>query len=112
MRLVYTNSLVNIAAADAEEGADGIFNEREQIFLKPCHVLWRWPSTFFNYEEGDNHFWTIRRSLHHSDMGIKTLPLYARGWVVQERFLASRVLHFAEDRIMWECRGLSLVEES
>lgn len=39
-------------------------------------------------------------------------PLYTRGWVVQERFLAPRVLHFGKDRIYWECIGLGLVEES
>lgn len=31
------------------------------------------------------------------------LPLSRRGWVVQERLLSPRVLHFTNNRIMWEC---------
>lgn len=31
------------------------------------------------------------------------LPLSTRGWVVQERLLSPRVLHFTDDRIRWEC---------
>ncbi|KAJ4363895.1 hypothetical protein N0V83_009347 [Neocucurbitaria cava] len=110
MRLVYTNSLVNIAAARAEEGANGAFTTRKATFLRPCHVMWNWPASFHKYA-GDS-FWTIRRGHHHSAMGIRMLPLYTRGWVVQERFLAPRVLHFAEDRIMWECNELPMAEES
>ncbi|GME51117.1 uncharacterized protein PC9H_000022 [Neofusicoccum parvum] len=30
-------------------------------------------------------------------------PLHARGWVLQERFLAARVVHFGRDRVFWEC---------
>lgn len=33
------------------------------------------------------------------------LPLSKRGWVVQERLLSSRILHFTGDRIRWECEG-------
>ncbi|CAO2649674.1 Nn.00g009660.m01.CDS01 [Neocucurbitaria sp. VM-36] len=110
MRLVYTNSLVNIAAARAEEGADGAFATREETFLRPCHIRWTWPSNFHEYAAES--FWTIRQSHHHSAMGTRMLPLYTRGWVVQERFLAPRVLHFAEDRIMWECNEIPLAEES
>lgn len=31
------------------------------------------------------------------------LPLSRRAWVVQERLLSTRVLHFMNDRIRWEC---------
>lgn len=34
---------------------------------------------------------------------IESAPLSTRGWVVQERFLAPRVLHFTESQIYWEC---------
>ncbi|KAI1103330.1 heterokaryon incompatibility protein-domain-containing protein [Jackrogersella minutella] len=30
-------------------------------------------------------------------------PLGTRGWVVQERFLAPRIVHFTRDQIYWEC---------
>lgn len=110
MRLVYTNSLVNIAAARAECGADGAFTTRSDTFLRPCHVLCTWPSKLFDFPK--DAIWTVRKSSRHGSHAIRTLPLYTRGWVVQERFLAPRVLHFANDRIFWECNELPMVEES
>lgn len=110
MRLVYSNSLVNIAAARAECGADGAFASRSETFLRPCHILWQWPASHYEYE--GNPFWTIRKPSRHQSHSIRTLPLYTRGWVVQERVLAPRVLHFGGDRVFWECAELSLVDES
>jgi hypothetical protein len=110
MRLVYSHSLLNIAAARAENGADGAFASRTETFLRPCHVRWTWPSSHFKQLQG--FFWTIRKAERHQSFGIRTLPLYTRGWVVQERFLAPRVLHFGKDRIFWECVESGVVEES
>lgn len=39
------------------------------------------------------------------------LPLARRGWVVQERLLSPRVLHFLNDRIRWECEEESSLHE-
>jgi hypothetical protein len=36
--------------------------------------------------------------------GFEKLPLNRRGWVMQERILAPRVLHFTSNEIFWECR--------
>ncbi|KAJ2989381.1 hypothetical protein NUW58_g3494 [Xylaria curta] len=35
--------------------------------------------------------------------GVERSPLQGRAWVLQERFLSRRVLHFAENQIFWEC---------
>jgi hypothetical protein len=34
---------------------------------------------------------------------VESAPISNRGWVVQERFLAPRVLHFTRNQIYWEC---------
>ena len=34
-----------------------------------------------------------------------------RGWVLQERFLAPRVLHFGHDQLVWECPEHAMSEE-
>jgi hypothetical protein len=34
---------------------------------------------------------------------VERAPLSSRGWVVQERFLAARILHFTRNQIYWEC---------
>lgn len=39
------------------------------------------------------------------------LPLSRRGWVVQERLLSPRVLHFTNDRIRWECETEKCLQE-
>lgn len=39
------------------------------------------------------------------------LPLSRRGWVVQERLLSPRVLHFTNDRIRWECENEGSLHE-
>jgi hypothetical protein len=31
-------------------------------------------------------------------------PLFNRAWIVQERLLTRRVLHFGKDQVFWECR--------
>ena len=37
-------------------------------------------------------------------------PLHTRAWVLQERLLAKRVLHFGENELMWECVMLNASE--
>lgn len=44
-------------------------------------------------------------------MQIFTMPLSKRGWVVQERLLSPRVLHFGRDQIYWECKEMSFASE-
>lgn len=39
------------------------------------------------------------------------LSLSRRGWVVQERLLSPRVLHFTNDRIRWECETKKCLQE-
>ncbi|KAI0887183.1 heterokaryon incompatibility protein-domain-containing protein [Annulohypoxylon maeteangense] len=34
---------------------------------------------------------------------IESAPLHTRGWVVQERFLTNRIIHFTRNQIYWEC---------
>jgi hypothetical protein len=37
------------------------------------------------------------------DYEIKMSPLQSRGWALQERMLPSRVIHFTDSQIFWEC---------
>ena len=37
-------------------------------------------------------------------------PLNRRGWVMQERWLSPRVLHYGRDQLLWECRELDACE--
>ncbi|RYP11866.1 hypothetical protein DL767_011269 [Monosporascus sp. MG133] len=44
------------------------------------------------------------------DTYIGGSPLNRRAWVLQERLMAPRVLHFCEDQIAWECSELDAAE--
>ena len=41
---------------------------------------------------------------------IDQAPLSRRGWVVQERWLSPRILHYGRHQILWECSELSACE--
>ncbi|EPE30622.1 heterokaryon incompatibility protein [Glarea lozoyensis ATCC 20868] len=43
---------------------------------------------------------------------VDDAPVNRRGWVLQERIMAPRVLHFCSDQIAWECRELEASESS
>lgn len=55
----------------------------------------------------------FRRSLTHmpsalhSTQSKSSLPTLSRGWIFQERLLATRVLHFGPQELLWECSELS-----
>ena len=42
---------------------------------------------------------------------VKDARLNSRGWVLQERLLSRRILHFARDQIYWECRQAVQAED-
>jgi hypothetical protein len=91
MCFVYGGSTINISASSATNGSMGCFQE-----LKP-----RW-----NHEiqrgsgEPRSQLGCLPSSFRRSTMRS---PLAKRGWVLQERVLSPRNLHFAEDDVFWEC---------
>lgn len=42
---------------------------------------------------------------------LKELPLFGRGWTLQERLLSPRILHFMRDRVAWECGNIPFFSE-
>jgi hypothetical protein len=95
METVYRFSLLNIAATASSNGTEGCFRERNPLLAQICiveGVEWTWSSgKHYLY---DSMFWS---------MGMKYAPLNNRAWVVQERVLAPRILHFGENQLYWEC---------
>jgi hypothetical protein len=70
--------------------------ERDLISMQPCKV--ELPShKFGSYILCDPNLWCDR---------VEGSPLAQRGWVVQERFLAPRTLHFTSEQFFWQCREL------
>lgn len=101
MHKVYSHSYCTIAAAASADSSQGLFRHRPVHFLYPCEIEIPWFGTV-KYHLVDYLFWASQ---------IQDQPLHRRGWVVQERLLAPRVLHFSSQQLIWECRELSAAEK-
>ena len=99
---VYTNSSCNLSALDAQDDSDGMFSSRDPEENIP--IL----TAFSNEKQPDRLFYI--ESEHDLDEQITRKPLNRRGWVVQERLLAPRILHFGKTQLFWECAELHASE--
>ncbi|KAI5921567.1 heterokaryon incompatibility protein-domain-containing protein [Camillea tinctor] len=101
MHQVYTNSLINIGAANADGPTEGLFHERHGRNHPSASILWSPkqnmnPRTFRIYDA------TCCLNLSHlrDSFGHR---LFNRGWVLQETMLTPRMLTFTPDQIFWQC---------
>lgn len=102
MGQIYQNSLCNIAATGASNDEEGCFKDRDASLLQRCTIKSEWDNQDNGtWEVIDGDFWYAR---------MDKAPLNQRGWVMQERWLSPRVLHYGQDQIMWECSELEACE--
>jgi len=99
---IYQNAFCTLAATAAEDGNGGLFFDRDPRRISPCAIPvvpkggeMRW--FYFADHEG----WA---------KNVSRGPLNGRSWVLQERLLSPRVLHFAADQLYWECSGFEASE--
>ncbi len=102
MSQVYSNSTCNISALGAQDSTVGLFFDRETLDMpyctfKTCRKFKR--KQVYDIEYTD--LWSD--SVQHA-------PLTRRAWVLQERLLAPRVLHFGKKQLLWECNELRACE--
>ena len=125
---IYEGGICNIAATAAKNGHDGLLMHvnRHPAYIESLHVCV--PSmgqpTFEDIEEDEadddgnydsifpkeDNAWTGMAPGYYDcyDTGfwsreVSQSPLLSRAWVVQERLLAPRVVHFGAHQIYWEC---------
>lgn len=95
MASIYSNSLLNLASTSSENGDGGLFIARNPYLANGCLIRASWrglpPGEFVIF---DDTAWRRR---------IEEGVLNRRAWVLQERLLAQRTVHFAYDQISWEC---------
>lgn len=99
MDKVYQHGLCNIAACMATNSGEGLFDNRDAILGAPFRFEWEWldhASMFTAYFD-----WF--------DIVTKYSPLYRRGWVVQERLISPRTMHFSTFPF-WECSRMVTCE--
>ena len=86
MAKTYANATVTIAASAASNSSQGLF-----CIADDSHLSQSVSNTSGIY---------MREPLRHLSA---ELPLLNRGWVFQERLLSPRIVHFAENELIWEC---------
>lgn len=103
MHLVYQYAHVNIAANEASE-ENGLFFKRDADLFGQARL----PDLTLNHLPGITDWISIDYSMWSTQ--INNSPLNKRGWVLQERVLAARIVHFSKQEVFWECREQQLCE--
>ncbi|KAF3015818.1 hypothetical protein E8E14_002512 [Neopestalotiopsis sp. 37M] len=129
MNQVYSKSFLNISATAAGDSDGGLYFRRrpenlleDEISLNIDGIPMPWdqaleakshnriPEVKLNRTNSgnlrrcvilDTSFWTNR---------VDLAPVNRRAWVLQERLLCPRVLHFSGDQIAWECAEFDAAE--
>ncbi|KAI1081927.1 heterokaryon incompatibility protein-domain-containing protein [Whalleya microplaca] len=94
MGLIYQNGYCNLAAASATHRSEGLFYKRHPSQINCYQFDWPGKQRVYNVRQYDDNNWF--RILDRE-------PLYLRGWVCQERQLATRNISFTGDMIYFEC---------
>jgi hypothetical protein len=97
---IYSNSYCNLAATSSKDCDGGLIKARNPDDLKPTLVQTHWE----DIESETLHL--IDTEIVVKD--VDKAPLNRRGWVLQERYLSPRTLHFGRNQLFWECyQGIS-----
>ncbi|KAH6884437.1 heterokaryon incompatibility protein-domain-containing protein [Thelonectria olida] len=129
MHRVYRNCELNIAIQVSKNPHEGAFRSRNPEHLQDCCV---W-TPFFESQLKKNVDEDISAipepeqqppdlkscpvfpcAIFHIDdfsYSRRSLPLSKRAWVLQEKLMSPRTLHFQKDRIMWECEDKRCLSE-
>ena len=78
---------------------EGLFRTRDPAMLRP-----------FELQERESNKRLICWADHALDEEVLLSPLYSRGWVLQERLLAPRTIHFGKNQVFWLCSSLRASE--
>ena len=97
MAHIYGECDLNIAATSAEDGNVGCFFDRPKDWTVQIRPL---------PEKEDLIYDCMPSPLIHPDRDV----LNQRGWVVQERYLSRRTVHFTATQVFWECDGAAACE--
>ena len=108
---IYKNSYCNISATAAADSEQGLFFDREPRELWEDEINLN-VDGIPGHQKAKKH--PIKRcsilDLSFWERNVDDAPVNRRAWVLQERLMAPRVLHFCQDQIAWECGELDASE--
>jgi hypothetical protein len=94
---IYSSSYCNIAATHTRSCDDGLFTIHDLSKSAVICVDTCWDGVDIHQLGLVDYEFLIKK--------LERAPLNSRGWVLQERFLSPRTIHFGDDQVLWECYG-------
>jgi Heterokaryon incompatibility protein (HET) len=92
---IYANAYVNISAGCAPDTQAGFLNVRDLLKLRSCKCP--------DLVVGENGSKYICPAIPRPDRLLNSDILNSRGWILQERALSRRTIHFGPYEVYWEC---------
>ncbi|KAI1342283.1 heterokaryon incompatibility protein-domain-containing protein [Xylariaceae sp. FL0016] len=102
---VYSGAACTIASTGSSSSNGGCFHERSCLSLKPCKIGVSSPD-----DPSPSWIYARQDDVFDFERNVDLAPLNTRGWVMQERLLSRRILHFGAEMMYWECRCRSASE--
>ncbi|KAI0521308.1 heterokaryon incompatibility protein-domain-containing protein [Xylaria bambusicola] len=102
---VYSGATLTIASTGSSSSDGGCFHSRNTRSLRPVKIG-------VSSRTSPDADWIFARTddIFDFERNVNLAPLNTRGWVMQERLLSRRILHFGAEMIYWECRRRSASE--
>ncbi|KAL8833929.1 MAG: hypothetical protein Q9176_007751, partial [Flavoplaca citrina] len=106
MHRVYEHAYCNLSATGGEDSSVGLYHPRRTDSL--CHVEVDLTFSILDPQASPTRYAML--DYLYWEKELSKSPLHYRGWVVQERLLARRVLHFCRNELIWECNEMAASE--
>ncbi|KAK4159554.1 heterokaryon incompatibility protein-domain-containing protein [Cladorrhinum sp. PSN259] len=110
---VYESAALTIAADNSPTASSGLFQQHSLGESVPLTIPGPGGKLFEICARRHKGLCQYMVSLDDSDTknpNVKVKPLATRGWTLQERMLSSRIIHFTNRELEWECRKTFLCE--
>ncbi|KAH8592823.1 heterokaryon incompatibility protein-domain-containing protein, partial [Bisporella sp. PMI_857] len=103
MGSIYRNSICTLAATASTSGEGGLFRLRNILRNHRCQVWGDSAHAIYIDIENDTALENYREDVGNG-------PLNSRAWVLQERYLSPRVIHFTANAVYWDCHEKHLCD--
>ncbi|PQE11538.1 heterokaryon incompatibility protein [Rutstroemia sp. NJR-2017a BVV2] len=95
---VYAGAACTIASTGSPSSEGGCYHPRKTLSLRPCEI-----GVSSRTDLLPTWIYIRRDDLSDFRRGVDRAILNTRGWVLQERLLSRRILHFGAEQLYWEC---------
>ena len=99
MNIVYENAYCNLSTTGSTNSSQGLFFDRDPNLIRQDELS----TAFTVFDPAVTMTNSALVDADYRNIHLSRMPLYERGWVLQERLLARRVLHFCSSQMAWEC---------